>query len=144
MIGVELINKKSYPINKKLFLRAAAALSKQDKKLRGTVETVVVDNRVMRKMNKEWRGMDRTTDVLSFAWAETKSFPGEKEAPLGQIFISYPRIVAQAKECGVDLKEEMARMFLHGLLHLFGYDHAREKEAKKMFALQEKIILLIK
>jgi probable rRNA maturation factor len=144
MIDIELTNEKNYPVNKKLFLRSAAALSKREKKLHGIVETVIVDNRIMRKMNKEWRGTDRTTDVLSFAWTETESFPGKEKAPLGQIFISYPRIIAQAKECGVSVKEELKRMFLHGLLHLIGYDHVRAEDAKKMFSLQEKIILLIK
>lgn len=144
MIDIEIINEKKYPVNKKLFLRAAAALSRREKKLRGKVETVIVDNRAMRKMNKEWRGIDRTTDVLSFAWTEIKNFPGKEKALLGQIFISYPKIIVQAKECGVSAKEELIRMFLHGLLHIIGRDHVKEKDAKKMFALQEKIILLIK
>lgn len=143
MIEIEIINKGKYPIDKKMFLRAAQRLAKADKKLRGRVEAVIIDNRLMRKMNKEWRGMDRTTDVLSFAWTEGGNFPG-KETPLGQIFISYPRITVQAKECGVGLREELVRMFIHGLLHLIGYDHTRIKDAKKMFALQEKIILSIK
>jgi len=143
MIEIEIINKDKYPIDKKMFFLAAEKLAKADKKLRGRVEVIIVDNRSMRKMNKEWRGIDKTTDVLSFAWLESGNFPGE-ETPLGQIFISYPRIVAQAKECGVSLKEEMARMFTHGLLHLIGYDHTWIKDAEKMFALQERIILLIK
>jgi probable rRNA maturation factor len=143
MIEIGIINNDKYPIDKKMFLRVAKKLAEADKKLRGRVEVIIINDRLMRKMNKEWRGIDRTTDVLSFAWTEAVNFPG-KEIPLGQIFISYPRIVVQARENGASLKEELARMFTHGLLHLIGYDHTRVKDAKKMFALQEKIILLIK
>ena len=138
MTALEFTNKKNFPVDKMLLSRAFGAVVKSNAKARGEVEVVITDNREMRRMNKAWRGADRTTDVLSFAWNEDKIFP--KSERLGQIFISYPRIRTQAKECGVSEKEELVRMFVHGILHLLGHNHIREAEAQKMFSLQEKIV----
>jgi len=104
-------------------------------KIKGEVEINLVGDKLIRELNKNYRGKDQTTDVLSFAWREA----GDKEN-LGQIFISYPQIKRQAKEYGVPVKQEFTRMLAHGVLHLVGFDHLKEKDAKKMFTLQEKIV----
>ena len=104
-------------------------------KIKGEVEVNLVGDKLMRELNKNYRGKDQTTDVLSFAWREA----GDKKN-LGQIFISYPQIKRQAKEYGVPVKQEFTRMLAHGVLHLVGFDHLNEKDAKRMFTLQEKIV----
>jgi probable rRNA maturation factor len=88
------------------------------------------------------------TDVLSFAWQEEW---GEKfflpttnqDKHLGQVYICFEKIKIQAKEFKVSARNECTRMIVHGLLHLVGYDHMYDKEAKKMFTLQEKIIAAV-
>ena len=98
----------------------------------------LVGDRRMRRLQAAHRGQDKTTDVLSFAAAE-----GEGPDPggeLGDIFLSVPQIRRQAREWRVSAEEEFARMLIHGLLHLLGYDHIHKKEAAVMFARQEKYL----
>ena len=74
-----------------------------------------VSDKNIRKLNQQFRSIDKATDVLSF--------PADEEANLGDIAISIDRAAAQAKENGLALDEEIAQLILHGLLHLCGYDH---------------------
>lgn len=81
------------------------------------VELLLIDSEQMRSLNHEHRGMDKTTDVLSFP---IEDFP---HAPLGSIVINYELAHEKAKELGHHVEEEIALLFIHGLLHLLGYDH---------------------
>lgn len=74
-----------------------------------------VSDKNIRKLNQQFRSIDKATDVLSF--------PADEEANLGDIAISIDRAAAQAKENGLALDEEISQLILHGLLHLCGYDH---------------------
>lgn len=106
-------------------------------KFSGQVEINIVSAAAIRKLNKEYRNKDKVTDVLSFAWKEDKVI---KSDFIGQIYICYTQIERQAKEFAVSTDEEFVRILTHGVLHLLGYDHAEEKEAKKMFKIQEEIV----
>ncbi|MBI4437939.1 rRNA maturation RNase YbeY [Candidatus Uhrbacteria bacterium] len=86
----------------------------------------------MRKLNRAWRGKDRVTDVLSFELAGEQTF--------GEVLISYDQARRQARERGAGAREEVLFLLVHGILHLFGYDHERSKDAKRMFPLQAKIL----
>ena len=101
---------------------------------------IFIDDEKMRELNNEYRGIDRTTDVLSFALEDNQ----EIELPireLGDIFISIPKMKAQAKEYGHSEKRELSFLVVHGLLHLLGYDHTRSEEDEKIhFGLQDKIL----
>lgn len=92
----------------------------------------------MRTLNKQYRGIDKTTDVLSFAAEEGVVFGSERE--IGDIFISVPKIRRQARKYGVPYHEEFFRMLIHGILHSLGYDHIKPRDAKEMFRLQEKFL----
>ena len=117
--------------------KVARLASRFEKKIRGVVEVTIVGAKKIKSLNAKFRGKNMVTDVLAFSWLED----GEGgERFLGQIYICYPQIVRQAREYKISVKEEFARMLAHGLLHLVGYDHVRVNDAKKMFALQEKII----
>lgn len=107
----------------------------------GLVSVHVIGDKRMRRLNREYRGKDKTTDVLSFAATE-EAFPfnDQEETDWGDIFISADQIRRQAQEYGVSYKEEFLRMLVHGTLHLLGYDHEKPKDAKVMFPLQEKIV----
>ncbi len=90
----------------------------------------------MRKLNGVWRGKDRVTDVLSFAF---------EEGPVkGEIVLSYAQAVIQAKRMGHSTRDELFFLIVHGLLHLWGHDHETPKDAKKMFPLQERILKNLK
>lgn len=107
-------------------------------KEKGNVSVHLIGDHKMRTINRQYRGKDSTTDVLSFAMSDGMSMPMSDE--LGDIFISIPRIHAQSREHDVSFREEFIRMLVHGILHLTGYDHVTQKDAQKMFGLQEKIV----
>ena len=91
-------------------------------------------------MNKEYRGVDRVTDVISFAFEDNENFVYNDIRMLGDIFICIPVMKRQAYEYGHSEKRELSFLVVHGLLHLLGYDHMTEEDEKKMFALQELIL----
>jgi probable rRNA maturation factor len=86
------------------------------------VTVAFVSDRIMRELNRSWRGKRGTTDVLSFP-ADQADFEKVSEATLGDIAISLERAQLQAQENGLELQQEIAQLILHGLLHLCGYDH---------------------
>ena len=105
-------------------------------------DVTIVDNETIHKINRDYRKVDRPTDVISFAFLDEESERQLKGGPinLGQIIISFEKAKEQAKEYGHSLKREMVFLFVHGMLHLLGYDHMNEKDEKVMFDLQDKIL----
>lgn len=92
---------------------------------------VLVSDTVMRRLNRQWRGADRPTDVLSFAQAEGQG--GAPEGLLGDVVISVDTARRQARERAAPLARELDRLLIHGVLHLLGYDHERSQaEAQRM------------
>lgn len=102
------------------------------------VMLTLVGDPEIHKLNKEYRGVDKPTDVLSFSYFGETGFPGDDV--LGEIVISVPTARTQAKDHQKTLNQELQFLFLHGLLHVFGFDHITRGERKKMFDLQDKII----
>ena len=100
---------------------------------------IIVDNEYIHKINKEYRNIDRETDVISFALEEGESID-EPVKTLGDIYISIDRVYSQAKEYGHSVKRELFFLVTHGFLHLLGYDHMNKDDEKKMFSLQEEIL----
>jgi len=91
-----------------------------------------VGDRAMRTLNRTWRGKDTTTDVLSFSLREGK-FPPLRSDMLGDIVISVPAAIRQAKAAGHAVAVELERLLIHGLAHLLGYEHERSvREARRM------------
>jgi len=105
-----------------------------------------VDNEKIHEINKEFRGVDRPTDVISFALEESVEEEIEiKGAPpmpriLGDIIISIPKAKEQANEYGHSFMRELGFLSVHGFLHLLGYDHGTVEEEKEMFSRQEEIL----
>ncbi|MFH1286945.1 MAG: rRNA maturation RNase YbeY [Candidatus Magasanikbacteria bacterium] len=93
----------------------------------------------IRSLNRVYRGKDAVTDVLSFG-TENGLYGDDRNNDFGDIFICTPQILRQAKECGVPFGEECARMIIHGILHILGYDHKKSIGAKKMFFKQERLV----
>ena len=95
----------------------------------------------IRKINREYRNIDKQTDVISFALLDNdEDIEYEDEIELGDIFINRNRVLSQAEDYGHSVKREFVFLFVHGLLHLLGYDHMNEKDEKVMFDLQRKIV----
>lgn len=101
---------------------------------------IIVDNNYIHKLNKEYRGVDRPTDVISFALEDNGSMETEFGRVLGDIYISIDKAREQAKEYGHSLKRELSFLSIHGFLHLLGYDHMNPEEEKEMFEIQELIL----
>ena len=105
-------------------------------------DVTIVNNKTIHKINREFRNVDRPTDVISFAFLDDKKEKKLKGGPinLGQIIISFEKAEEQAKEYEHSLKREMVFLFVHGMLHLLGYDHMNEEDEKVMFGLQNIIL----
>ena len=101
---------------------------------------IFVDNNKIRKINKEYRNIDKKTDVISFALEDDKTFNTDIFRFLGDIYISIDKAKEQAEAYGHTLKREICFLSIHGLLHLLGYDHMNEEDEKIMFNLQEEIL----
>ena len=100
---------------------------------------IIVDNEYIHKLNREYRGIDRETDVISFALEDDKTFNPEIRI-LGDIYISIDKAKSQSKEYGHSLLRELCFLAVHGMLHLLGYDHMEKEEEEVMFKLQEDIL----
>ncbi len=102
----------------------------------------LVDNNKIQEINREYRSLDEVTDVISFAIMDDLEFEiiEGMEIDLGDIFISVDRANTQAEDLNQSLEKELEFLFVHGVLHLFGYDHMNKEDEEIMFDLQRKII----
>ncbi|MBU0645972.1 rRNA maturation RNase YbeY [Patescibacteria group bacterium] len=89
-------------------------------------------------LNRDYRGQNRVTDVLSFAFQKASS--AQADQLLGEILICYPQAKKNAQADGLPVQQEINRLIIHGLLHLFGFQHHTAKKAEQMFKLQEQIL----
>jgi probable rRNA maturation factor len=109
------------------------------------VSVTFVDNERIQEINRDYRGKDKPTDVISFALEEEGegevSVIGEDlPTALGDIIVSIPKAKEQAEEYGHSFDRELGFLLVHGFLHLLGYDHLNEDDEKMMFARQEEIL----
>jgi probable rRNA maturation factor len=134
---IELDNRTDKQYNFERLETIASALSAQE------IELIITDDDEMRHINREFRGFDKTTDVLSFP---SNPFPG---APLGSIIISCDKVEEVAAALGHTADDELSLLFIHGILHLLGMDHEidngemrlREEELVREFNLPLSLIL---
>jgi len=95
----------------------------------------------MKNLNKSYRKKDRVTNVLSFREGDSKiDLPHSDGKYLGEIIICYPQAVKEAKQSNQSLNQYLELLFLHGFLHLLGYEHKTSAQAKKMESLEKKIL----
>ena len=116
---------RSLPFPRKLLNKIADKIYKNEKIIRNkSVNVVLCSDYTIRKLNKNYRKIDRTTDVLSFPFKENNL--------LGEIYISTQRAAVQARRYNLTYAQEVGRLFIHGMFHLLGYDHETNKERKLM------------
>lgn len=116
------------------------AALKHEKVKNAIFSVVFMEDEEIHKMNKEYRGVDRVTDVISFAFEDNNDLVYNDIRMLGDIFICIPQMKRQASEYGHSEKRELAFLAVHGILHLLGYDHMNEEDEHVMFELQELIL----
>lgn len=105
------------------------------------VNVILVNNEKIHEINKEYRNIDRETDVISFALEDEKSIINASGYRiLGDIYISIDKAYEQAKEYGHSFKREICFLTVHGLYHLLGYDHMNKKDEEVMFKKQEEAL----
>lgn len=139
MSDFEVIDKVDYKDYEYLYDLLEFALAKLNIE-NSTFSVILTDDEEVHYLNKTYRNIDRTTDVLSFALNDNGAFPGPINV-LGDIFISIPKMKEQAIEYSHSEKRELSFLALHGLLHLLGYDHTKgPKEEEEMFGLQKEIL----
>ena len=104
------------------------------------MSVILIDDKKMQELNKEYRGVDRTTDVLSFALEDNNNLKLPIRE-LGEVYVSIPKMIEQAESFNHSEKRELSFLVCHGLLHLLGYDHTKSEEDEKIqFGLQDKIL----
>ena len=101
---------------------------------------IIVDNERIHEINREYRNVDRETDVISFAMEDNMDITYEDFRLLGDIYISIDKCYEQALEYGHSRVREICFLTTHGVLHLLGYDHMEEDEEKIMFDKQERLL----
>jgi probable rRNA maturation factor len=112
------------------------------------ISLVIAGQERIRELNREYRGQDRPTDVLSFSLSEQKAeeeptaFIGPPDGllHLGEVIISYPQAVIQARERGHSIQKEMAILIVHGVLHILGYDHEKPEMEPAMAAKEKEVL----
>lgn len=143
MLKINYISDYEFPFNaKKVIKKLGKVVSKQfPYKGKHFISIIIVDNKKIWEINKEYRHIDAPTDVISFALADGLDyFPTE----MGDIFISYEKVNEQATNYGHSVLREFTFLACHGILHLHGYDHQTPEEEKLMFAKQDEILNIMK
>lgn len=153
----------NFPIDERLIQQLEHLLQlagEQEDIHNGEVALSFVTDEDIRELNNQYRSIDKATDVLSFAMTEIGDEEldiiyddledleqddeteenDEYEEPLGDIIISVPRAIAQAEDYGHSIERELGFLFVHGFLHLIGYDHGTPEEEKDMFTRQESVL----
>jgi len=104
------------------------------------VSILFVGEEEIRDINHETRGINRVTDVISFALEDGEEIPENVTRVLGDIYICIPKMKEQAIEYGHSEKRELSFLVTHGMLHLLGYDHQTNEEEEIMFSIQNKVL----
>ena len=144
MNNYEIINKTDYKIDTKSLRLVLDNALKEENVNNAYFNVIFINNDEIHSINKEYRNIDRETDVISFAFLDNedreKEYKSGMPVILGDIYISLDKANEQAKEYGHSLKRELCFLFVHGLLHLLGYDHMKKEDEDIMFPLQDKIL----
>ena len=140
VMSIGIFNKTEEKIDKSFVRKVVKHTLKKMEAEKSEVNIIFVGLEEIHEINKTYRNVDRPTDVISFALEDTEDVTVYEERVLGDIYICLDKVHEQAKEYGHTEIREMAFLIVHGLLHLLGYDHQTESDAKIMFAKQEEVL----
>lgn len=142
---INIINKTKYkdfeeyyPLLDEYYKKTLKVLKLSDQ---FAVSVIIVGPRTIKTINRDYRDIDKETDVISFALLDSLDETiYDDEVELGDIFINRNRVLSQSEEYEHSIKREFVFLFVHGLLHLLGYDHMTKEDEKEMFSIQKKIV----
>ena len=141
MNKIEIFNETKKDILELVDLRKVIDIAIKIQKLDNLeFNIIIVDNDYIHELNKNYRNIDRPTDVITFALEDYEDGIKLEHRMLGDIYISIDKAISQAEEYGHDLRREICFLAVHGFLHLLGYDHMEKEEEEIMFSLQEEIL----
>ncbi|MEG2351630.1 MAG: rRNA maturation RNase YbeY [Bacilli bacterium] len=138
---IEVFNETSYniedlPVMEKFIKSCAKKL-----KLKNIIfNVIIIKDEQIHSLNKLYRNVDRSTDVITFALEDNKQIQTPTVRVLGDIYISYDKVIKQSEEYGHSKKRELCFLAAHGFLHLLGYDHQTIQEEEIMFKLQKELL----
>ena len=123
------------------YLEEVLEYTLEHEKVKNAVFSIIfVDDEEIHRINRDYRHVDRVTDVISFAFEDNDKMRYNDLRVLGDIYICIPQMKRQAISYGHSEKRELTFLCVHGLLHLLGYDHMTKEDEKVMFKLQELIL----
>jgi probable rRNA maturation factor len=129
--------RKGVPVLRTFERWLAAIPDLQERRGWSELNILIVGRAAGRRYNRQFRGRDYATNVLSFPYEPA---PGEHSGLLGDLVICAPVVAREAREQGKDARDHYAHMTIHGVLHLLGYDHEETREAERMEALETRIL----
>ena len=140
MNEITVINETNEYVDTALLNKVADYALNSENVDNGVVNIIIVDNDRIKCINKNYRNIDRETDVISFALEDDDTFIELPIRVLGDIYISIDKVKSQASEYGHSEKREICFLVVHGILHLLGYDHMNKDDELVMFSKQAKIL----
>ena len=141
-MNIEVFNEVDVDLTKELdeLKELLKNVCKDEKLDNGEFNVIIISEDKIQELNRNYRGIDKVTDVISFALEDDKNFNIEDYRMLGDIYICLNRARQQAEEYEHSFKRELSFLAIHGLLHLLGYDHMNEDDEKVMFDKQEEVL----
>ena len=143
MNTIEIFNNTDEKIEELSIMKEVLEKGLKKEKIKNvTFNVIIVNNDYIHKLNKEYRNIDRETDVITFALEDddTVLLPNDDRV-LGDIYISIDKAKSQAKEYSHSFKRELCFLAVHGMYHLLGYDHQTKEEEEIMFKKQEEVLV---
>ncbi len=136
---VQFINLKEWQIDRSSFNIYIKRLKKELPDTDGILNVVFVDDSYIQSLNSQYRDKDSPTDVLSFSYLGTPDF-NEGMGLIGEIYISVPTANVQANHHNWPIESELNKLFVHGFLHIFGYDHETNEDFKEMNLIEKRVL----
>lgn len=137
----EIFNELDYEISETSDMKKVLEIAIKEEVLNDVeFNVILVDNNYIHELNKNYRKIDRETDVITFALEDNEEVNEEEHRLLGDIYISVDKAKSQALEYGHSFKREICFLAVHGFLHLLGYDHMNKHDEEIMFSKQELIL----
>lgn len=142
MSELEIFNQTDEEIDELETVKSILNYAIKKEKLENVIfNVIIVDNNYIHELNRDYRHIDRETDVITFALEDEKDMVvPDGERVLGDIYISIDKAKSQAKEYGHSLLRELTFLAVHGFYHLLGYDHMTKEEEEIMFSKQEEVL----
>lgn len=139
-MNIEIINEFGYGKDYS-YLDKVISIALEEENVQNAIFSIIfVSEDRIQEINKEYRGIDKVTDVISFAFEDNPDIIYDDFRFLGEIYICIPRMMEQAELYGHSEVRELSFLTVHGILHLLGYDHMEKKDEEVMFSKQELIL----